>query len=116
MAPAMWTQTCAIDDVARVADGQGGWTRSFGPELIVGRECKFDALAGSAPDVVATGRRSEVSHVLFIDVDAPVAPGRRVRISTGEVAEILAVRRPGGSPVSFDPHLEVDCRELRGVA
>ena len=90
---------------ARVTDGQGGWTVSYGA---VGTTKGRLRPASAEERTVAAQEQRRLSHVFYCDANEDIQRGDRLT-EDGITVEVLGIREPSRAR----HHLECDCWETQ---
>ncbi len=89
----------------RTSDGQGGFTIGYSSVGTVNGRMRP---ASSNEKEVASAMQRNISHVLYVEVDADIERGDRVTFE-GLTVDVLAIREPS----LMGHHLEIDCLEVQ---
>ncbi len=89
----------------RTSDGQGGFTIGYAAAGTVNGRMRP---ASSNEKEVASAMQRNISHVLYVEVDADIERGDRVTFD-GLSVDVLAIREPS----LMGHHLEIDCLEVQ---
>ena len=89
----------------RTSDGQGGFTIGYSSVGTVNGRMRP---ASSNEKEVAAAMQRNISHVLYVEVDADIERGDRVTFD-GLTVDVLAIREPS----LMGHHLEIDCLEVQ---
>jgi len=95
----------AVTRMARVSDGQGGWSQV--PETVGSVEGRLRPATSREREVAAQQQR-EISHVLYTLAGEDVVRGDLVT-GGGLTVLVQGVREPSQA----DRHWEIDCQELQ---
>lgn len=105
MLAGLLNETLTVERITRTHDGQGGWREGW---QTVGTERARVRPASARERQTGAVTEAEVTHVVYLRLEADVRRGDRLVRAGGEELTVVAVRRP-----SAGHHLEVDAEAVQ---